>query len=276
LRTARHWYVEAVARAKTSRLALPLQMARFELAATATQMGDLETAEANFAEAGEEPLTGRAVGDDALSRAWLLAARGALPEARAALAEGAAQARESGYISVEALLLTDLARIGGDCADRLAELAKEGQGELFRVRAQFAAARADDDPDALMAAAHACGAIGVHLLAAEAATAASSAYRRAGQSRRATAAANDAAAWAAQCEGARTPGLEEPSISAALTGREREIARLAASGQANKSIATQLTLSVRTVENHLQRIYAKLGITTRAALSEVLRGVGGR
>jgi DNA-binding CsgD family transcriptional regulator len=56
-----------------------------------------------------------------------------------------------------------------------------------------------------------------------------------------------------------------------LTGREREIALLAAEGMASREIAVQLSLSVRTVDNHLRRVYEKFGVSTRAALaSEVL------
>jgi DNA-binding CsgD family transcriptional regulator len=51
----------------------------------------------------------------------------------------------------------------------------------------------------------------------------------------------------------------------ALTGRERQILRLAADGRTNDEIAAALTLSVRTVERHLSNIYAKLGLTGRAA-----------
>jgi DNA-binding CsgD family transcriptional regulator len=48
-----------------------------------------------------------------------------------------------------------------------------------------------------------------------------------------------------------------------LSDREREIFDLLAQGQSNKSIAGLLYLSVRTVEGHLARIYAKLGVHSR-------------
>lgn len=61
-----------------------------------------------------------------------------------------------------------------------------------------------------------------------------------------------------------------------LSNREVEILRLAADGRTNDEIGRSLTLSVRTVERHLSNIYAKLGLTGRAAraaaVAEYLRG----
>jgi DNA-binding NarL/FixJ family response regulator len=48
-----------------------------------------------------------------------------------------------------------------------------------------------------------------------------------------------------------------------LSEREREILRLAAKGIGNKDIARELTLSIRTVQNHLSRIFDKLGVASR-------------
>ena len=54
-----------------------------------------------------------------------------------------------------------------------------------------------------------------------------------------------------------------------LTGREREIAELISRGQTSRQIAAELFLSKRTVETHVSHIYAKLGISSRAALATV-------
>jgi non-specific serine/threonine protein kinase len=51
----------------------------------------------------------------------------------------------------------------------------------------------------------------------------------------------------------------------ALTPREAEILRLLAAGMTNPAIAAALFISVRTVENHVARIFAKLGVHTRTA-----------
>ena len=52
--------------------------------------------------------------------------------------------------------------------------------------------------------------------------------------------------------------------------REREVALLAARGMQSRAIADQLFLSFRTVNNHLQRAYEKLGINGRAELAAAL------
>jgi DNA-binding CsgD family transcriptional regulator len=56
-----------------------------------------------------------------------------------------------------------------------------------------------------------------------------------------------------------------------LTRREREVAKLAATGIPSHAIAEQLFVSVRTVEGHLQNIYGKLGVDGRRGLARVLR-----
>src|SRR5689334_18071742 len=64
-----------------------------------------------------------------------------------------------------------------------------------------------------------------------------------------------------------TPGSIEP-----LTPRETQIARLVADGFVNKEIASKLSISEWTVSTHMRRIFAKLGVETRAAM--VLRCFG--
>jgi DNA-binding NarL/FixJ family response regulator len=61
----------------------------------------------------------------------------------------------------------------------------------------------------------------------------------------------------------------------ALTVREREILQLLAEGLDNRTIATRLYLSEKTVGNRLSEIFAKLGVTnrTQAALVAVERGL---
>jgi DNA-binding CsgD family transcriptional regulator len=56
----------------------------------------------------------------------------------------------------------------------------------------------------------------------------------------------------------------------ALSGREREIAELVAEGRTNREIGGDIFLSEKTVEGHLTRIFAKLGVTSRAEVAEVV------
>jgi DNA-binding CsgD family transcriptional regulator len=51
-----------------------------------------------------------------------------------------------------------------------------------------------------------------------------------------------------------------------LSPREREIARMVAEGHPNKTIANALQISSWTVNTHLRRVFAKLGVTSRAAM----------
>ncbi len=59
---------------------------------------------------------------------------------------------------------------------------------------------------------------------------------------------------------------------AGLTGREREVARLAATGLSSREIAAELSVSPRTVDTHLSRVYRKLGLASRAALASHVAG----
>lgn len=61
-----------------------------------------------------------------------------------------------------------------------------------------------------------------------------------------------------------------PAELPTLSARELEIARGIASGASRDELAATLVLSRRTIDSHLQRVYAKLGISSRAELREWL------
>jgi DNA-binding NarL/FixJ family response regulator len=64
----------------------------------------------------------------------------------------------------------------------------------------------------------------------------------------------------------------EPSALDHLSGREMEVLKLAAKGLKNQTIASELCLSVRTVQTHLSNIFDKMGVSSRTeAVLEALR-----
>ncbi|MFF3062561.1 LuxR C-terminal-related transcriptional regulator [Streptomyces sp. NPDC057909] len=269
--SARRWYAEAAALARTINHAKALRPALAGLAACAALSGDLDAAETALDEHRTIPPAPGFLpaAEERLGHAWLLAARGNLAQARTVLTEAAQAARATGHLASEAVLLTDIARLGGaqDVAGRLTDLAQACDGAFTHARARLATALAVDDPVQLLHAADELEQLGADLLAAEAATTAAATWQRARESRRATAASRQAAVATARCQGARTPRLAPAEATAPLTPREREIALLAATRTTSKNIAKSLSLSVRTVDNHLQRVYSKLGITTRRELA---------
>ncbi|MFD5268351.1 LuxR C-terminal-related transcriptional regulator [Streptomyces sp. NPDC058335] len=130
------------------------------------------------------------------------------------------------------------------------------------VFARHADALARGDGPGLDAAAAELEERGFLLLAAEAQAQAARLHR---DPRAARTARTRAVALARRCQGARTPALAG-LVLGELTTRQRQIVTLAAAGLSNRQIAERLTLSVRTVGNHLYGAYTRLGASDRTAL----------
>jgi DNA-binding NarL/FixJ family response regulator len=64
----------------------------------------------------------------------------------------------------------------------------------------------------------------------------------------------------------KSPNKSPDDVLSRLTGRELEITVLVAKGYANKNIAFKLQISEFTVSTYLCRIFAKLGVNSRAAM----------
>jgi len=245
------------------------------LALTAQALGQAgDAADANRAAIEAAECTGEWFFDPdlLLGRAWAAAAAGALSESRQTALEALDLAEKRGALSLAFLAAHDLARLGDPAAaaPRLAHLAGQVQGALVQACAEHAQALLAGDARRLEAAAEAFTELGALLWAAEAESAAAAAHREAGRQSSARAATTRAALLLERCGGAQTPALAAAGPADELTPREREIAALAAGGASNDEIAARLVISVRTVENHLQHAYRKLGVRRRTDLPAVL------
>jgi DNA-binding CsgD family transcriptional regulator len=69
-----------------------------------------------------------------------------------------------------------------------------------------------------------------------------------------------------------TARRRDPSTLDQLTPRELQVALVLAEGHTTREAAAKLFLSPKTVDHHLQHVYRKLGISSRAALAEALAG----
>jgi DNA-binding CsgD family transcriptional regulator len=272
LETAKRWFGEAAGLCRDGfygqhRIVLSL------LAAAAATLGDGQTADAAVDEMDALPAFAYHAPEQELGRAWSLVARSDIDGAKSVLVAAAATAAATGASAQEAWLLHELVRLGDPAVarERLEVLSVECEGALVAAYAAHASAAAARSAPGLADALDRFVALGALLLAAEVATEASAAYRRAGDGRQASALLTRASALVSQCDRARTPALfTSADAPEPLTAREREIAALAAQRFASKEIAAQLGLSVRTVDNHLQRIYTKLGVGGRADLADAL------
>ncbi|MGW6217620.1 LuxR C-terminal-related transcriptional regulator [Streptomyces sp. NPDC055109] len=270
---ARRWFAEALNQGRASNLPIGMTLATSGLAASCALLGDVEAAEAAHRTMEGYPRSaGFWEGCERLGEAWLLAARGHLAEARLVLTQAATSARSRGHLSSEGLLLCDIARLGGakDVTRRLIDLAQVSEGRFALARARMSHSLTSGNPTELMEVADLLESIGADLLAAEAAASAAAAWRRDGHSNRAFSADQRSQACRARCPGVQTPLLATTEAVACLTVREREIALLAATGISSKEIAITLNVSARTVDNHLQHVFAKLNISTRRQLASVM------
>lgn len=206
------------------------------------------------------------------ARVWTLVAQGRPQDARR-VAAGAIDAAMASHCWGDGLdLVHDLARIGGvgPALEAASRIGDRVDGPLAIARRLHIDGLGHTDADRLERASQAFEELGAMLFAAEAAADAGRAAGRHGEARRAARLLQRAARLAAGCEDARTPALLMPSELTPLTTREREVASLAAAGLSSEVIAKRLFVSVRTVDNHMQHVYQKLGIASRKDLSAAL------
>jgi DNA-binding CsgD family transcriptional regulator len=186
---------------------------------------------------------------------------------------------------VEALLELDRRDDAVEVTARLRELAERqahpwGLAAAEHSEALLALASGPFDAGAaerLRGAADAYRGLGLHFDAARCLLALGRAARRLRQWGIARAALEEAVAgfaalgspaWAEQARSQLTRvGARRPRPAGELTESEHRTVLLAAGGRSNKEIARELLVTVHTVEVHLSRAYAKLGVTSRGQLA---------
>ncbi len=193
------------------------------------------------------------------------------PEAGRAAAEAEARRCQEMHAPMfELLARHDAVRLGASPADHLARvalLAGSVEGNWPAPIEAELRGLAGGDGGMVARAAEQFAAMSAWLHATEAASRAAACFERAGDTAAARRLSARAGAMAEQCAGAVSPAQLRSVEPTGLTARELAVARLAAQGLSSKEIAGQLFVSVRTVDNHLGRVYAKLGVRNRKDLA---------
>ncbi|MGV0814206.1 LuxR C-terminal-related transcriptional regulator [Mycolicibacterium boenickei] len=206
-----------------------------------------------------------------LARAWAAAATGDTPVALQHAAQAAQRARAGGMEAVELTALHTALRFGdASVHGRIRRLVRRHGGRLADAIGTHSLGLAQHDPGQLVAAADRFEALGALALAADAAAHAAVEYARAG-CRGGEVESAARALWLSGRSGALTPARRCAGGPLPLTGREWEIANLVGVGLSNRQIADRLCLSVRTVDGHLYRMFAKLGVEGRDHLARLAR-----
>lgn len=234
--------------------------------------GNLAAVESLAARADELLPAGALLSNRQRPVVWAAAARGELASARDLAMASAGALAAAGACLWELMAYHDVARLGDPqrVVERLRHRAITFEGELAGWYIRHVDALVARNGPALEEVAAGFAGCGATLLAAEACAQAAHAHRRAGSKAGALGATERSRELAARCEGARTPALALAGDPLPLTPRQLEIAKLAASGLADRDIAARLVVSERTVHNHLHRTYSKLGITSRRQLRSIL------
>jgi len=195
------------------------------------------------------------------------AATGELSYARSLALGAARRGVATGHVANAVFALYEAARHGA--APAAAELARELpplEGQLLPALVDAVAALAQRDHAQLEALGGRLAELGCLLHAAELMAAAATAAAGQGLTTAAARLRTRAQELAEHCDGASTELLRNP-VGDGLTTREREVAGFAARGLTDVEIAARLSLSRRTVETHLYRVYAKLGVSGRRDLA---------
>lgn len=208
-----------------------------------------------------------------LAEAWLAAAEGNLSRAIQAAGDAAGCAADAGQGAIELMALHAAARFGDrDCLPRLIAVAERIGGPLAVADRCHATGLLNRDAEMVFSASREFERVGAAVSAADAAAQAAALFESAGMRRQAVEAAASASRLAGACGGLQTPALRTAARPLPLSGREREVAELVSHGLTNREIAERMTVSLRTVEGHLYRIFQRLNVTHRDELAVLIRG----
>lgn len=270
---ARQHFQRALMNAEKRRFRGAMSLAFAGLAMANALLGDVNAAQAAMGNSDTE--SGRLeifAPNLAIGRATVAVAQGALGSAVSILHAAAEGAAFGGLVGGEARLLHGLVRLGlaANVAQRLEALASISDSKLVAAMSEHALAATVDDPNRLVAVAEVFAVMGAVMLAAEILAEASSAYERRGESTLAAAASVRSTAFLRQCDTPLQANVFRLPTITPLSAREREVAYFAAEGASNKELADRLSLSTRTVENHMSSVFSKLGVLNRLELKAVI------
>ncbi len=252
---------------------------RFEISDTIAlaMLGDTESAAAALEHL--EQHTYRSYGfvdyERELARAWVEASQGLVATAIDICLAAAKTTQRNGQLAAEVVCLQTATQFGDrSCGERLHELASVVEGPRCGLAARFATALRAGDAGELATVSEEFERIGDLVAAVDAAAHAALAYRHLERRGSALTCSSRAEALAAgPCP--NTPRLTTPALRQAgdrlpLTDREREIVMLLGRKMSTPAIADRLTLSRRTVENHIYRAMAKTGVANRDELASLI------
>jgi DNA-binding CsgD family transcriptional regulator len=202
------------------------------------------------------------------AEAWMLVANGRTDDAAASLAAVGQHGLDAAHTALGAVVAHEAVRLGHPelVVGPLVDAADGREGTLLPALAEHADAALVGDADRLDHVSACLEQVGLIADAADAATRAATAHRRRGRAENARRSDRRATGLRSSLGGDPRP---------VLTARELEVA-IAAAGDRLRSreIAERLGLSARTVDNHLNRAYRKLGVVDRVELARALRDLG--
>lgn len=237
-------------------------------AGVAAQLGLVDEARELLARLDQADVDPSAADYGAFGEVWALVISGDRSGASAVLRRRAAEASAVGNLLMATEFLHVDMRLAPSAATaaRLQQIAAGTDGELYTLLADHANALARRDVREMNRVSATFEQLGYRGFALEAAATGA----MFGGGRETNALARRAQRLLGEHQGTWPEWLPEPKSPPVLTRREQQVSELAANGMDTAAIARALTVSTRTVENHLQRAYGKLGIHGRAELAAAL------